>query len=301
MFEDIVSISDLSKSDILEILETAKEMEMKPGIEKSQILKNKTIAMLFFEPSTRTRLSFEKSAHNLGANVIGFSSSDASSTVKGESLIDTIKTVEKYADAIVIRHPYMGAARLAAEVSSKPIINAGDGANQHPTQTLLDLYTILKTFNRIDGLKIGFVGDLKYSRTVHSLAIALSHFSVEQTFISPPFLRLPISILKKVRIYNNAYEDELLLPWLNKLDVIYVTRIQKERFSDLMEYEKVKNAFRLEANMFIGTNAKIMHPLPRVNEIAMDVDTLPNAIYFEQLANGIAVREAILSMVVGSK
>lgn len=293
---DLVSISDITKNTIENILKTATCLEKMPPEQKSTILKNKAVGILFFEPSTRTRLSFELAAKRLGAHIIGFSESMGTSIEKGESLIDTLRVVERYVDIIVMRHPYMGSARLAADLSSKPIINAGDGANQHPTQTLLDLYMIQKTFGKIDDLKIGIVGDLKYGRTVHSLSWALTYYSVEIIFISPPSLRLPSHLLRKIRSHINAYEDELLLPWLDKVDLLYVTRIQKERFADPLDYEKVKHSFKITAEMLDGKSVKIMHPLPRINEISPEVDKLPNAIYFDQVECGVSVREAIFAL-----
>ncbi len=295
-FSDIISIADITKSDIEDIFKTASILEQTPDEQKSKILKHKTVGLLFFEPSTRTRLSFELAASKLGAHTIGFSGSFGTSVEKGESLIDTIRTIERYTDIIVIRHPFMGAARLAAQISSKPIINAGDGANQHPTQTLLDLYMIQKTYKRIDGLRIGIVGDLKYGRTVHSLAYALMHYNVEIVFISPPQIRIPSHILRKIRSSVLAYEDELLLPWIDKLDLLYITRIQKERFSDPLEYEKIKNIYKITSDIIKDKKVKIMHPLPRVNEIASDVDKLPNAIYFDQVECGVYIREAIFAL-----
>lgn len=295
-FNHLVSITDLSKDDFEEIFKVADRLAKMNIDKKSAILKNKTVALLFFEPSTRTKLSFETAAKHLGAVTVGFGSLEGTSLAKGESLIDTIKVVERYADVIVMRHPHMGSARLASQISQKPIINAGDGANQHPTQTLLDLYTIRETFGKIDGLKIAIVGDLKYGRTVHSLAYALIHYKVELIFISPPSLRLPANILKNVRSRIYAAEDELLFPWLDKVDIVYMTRIQKERFSDPLEYEKVKNSYRLTADMLSGKPVKIMHPLPRISEIDPAIDSLPNAIYFDQAELGVVVREAILAL-----
>jgi aspartate carbamoyltransferase catalytic subunit len=281
----------------MRILSKASEMEGLDPREKSDILRGKTIALLFFEPSTRTRLSFESAVQNLGGKLIGFSNSGGTSITKGESLIDTIKTIERYADIIIIRHPLMGSARLAAQVSKKPVINAGDGANQHPTQTLLDLYTIQKSFNRLERLKVGFIGDLKYSRTVHSLSTALSHFDVEQVFISPPELRLPEYIVKRISP-EKVFESDSIFQWLGKLDVLYATRIQRERFVDPLEYEKVKNAYRITKGMLsdVKPTFRLMHPLPRVDELSYELDSTPYALYFDQLANGIPVREAILTI-----
>ena len=258
--------------------------------------------MLFFEPSTRTRLSFSTAVQNLGGHDIGFSESSSTSTSKGESFIDTVRVVEKYCDLLVIRHPLSGAARLAAEVSQRPIINAGDGSNQHPTQTLLDLFTIREAFGKIDGLKIGFSGDLRYGRTVHSLAHALTHFDVEQYFISPEELAFPEDLKKDIVAKSPVKESSSLEEFLPELDVLYCTRIQKERFPDMAEYEKVKDAYVVTKSMLSRAHPKfkIMHPLPRVNEIAYDVDATPHALYFEQLANGLPVREALLNMLLNS-
>jgi aspartate carbamoyltransferase catalytic subunit len=295
---DVVSMHDFSKEDILHVLEKAKYMEARSRAEKSKILQNKVVASLFFEPSTRTRLSFETAIQNLGGKVIGFAEAGVSSTKKGESLTDSVKTVERYADMIVMRHYIEGAARRAAEVAKTPIINAGDGANQHPTQTLLDLYTIQKAFGKIDGLKIGFSGDLKYGRTVHSLAWALTNFNVDQYYIAPNGLEMPGYIKSKVEKKAKVKETNDLFKFLPELDVLYVTRIQKERFPDPVEYEKVRNVFILgpEALNKVKKSFKIMHPLPRVNEIKPEVDNTKHALYFDQLANGVPVREALLAI-----
>ena len=291
---DIISIRELSREDIETVIKKAKEIRPNP-----ELLRGKILASLFFEPSTRTQLSFASAMHQLGGQVMGFSSTEASSQAKGESLKDTIQTVEKYADVIVLRHPLEGSARLAADLTNLPVINAGDGANQHPTQTLLDLFTIEKFHGRIDGLKVGLVGDLKYGRTVHSLATALTHFAkMELRLISPPNLRMPPQILReldgKVKYLETAELD------LQGLDVIYITRIQKERFPDIEEYEKVKGAYvvNAEACQHLKENAIILHPLPRVDEIAPEVDALKQAKYFEQAQSGIPVRMAILSLVL---
>ncbi|MCD6478388.1 MAG: aspartate carbamoyltransferase, partial [Candidatus Diapherotrites archaeon] len=251
----------------------------------------------FFEPSTRTRLSFEAAIQNLGASVIGFADANVSSTKKGETLSDTIRVVSRYADIIVMRHYIEGAARLASEVSNKPIINAGDGANQHPTQTLLDLYTIKKAFGRIDGLTIGLLGDLKYGRTVHSLALALSLFEdIKLAFISPEMLAMPEHIKDSIKSKVRFSEHTELSEVIAKLDVLYVTRIQKERFPDPVDYEKVKSAYIVdkEAIKDAKPELKIMHPLPRVNELSYELDSTEHALYFEQARNGIPVREALL-------
>jgi aspartate carbamoyltransferase catalytic subunit len=266
------------------------------------LLKDEILATLFFEPSTRTRLSFMSAMGQLGGKVMGFANTGTTSIKKGETLWDTIKMVEAYADVIVIRHPLEGSARLAAEASSKPIINAGDGANQHPTQTMLDLYTIQKVKGKLNNLHIGLLGDLKYGRTVHSLATALSHFNPIFYFIAPQALQMPQTYLdelkeKKIKFYTTPN----LLKVSKKLDVLYVTRIQKERFPDPVEYEKYKGIYKLDASLLpnIKKDLKIMHPLPRVGEIDPSLDETEHAIYFEQAANGIPVRKALLALVLG--
>lgn len=300
---DVVSMNDFSKRDILRVLEKAKEMENLSTEKRGKILANKVVASLFFEASTRTRLSFETAIQNLGGKVIGFADAGVSSTKKGETLSDSIRTVERYADIIVMRHFIEGAARRAAEVSYRPVINAGDGANQHPTQTLLDLYTIQKTFGKIDGLKIGFSGDLKYGRTVHSLATALTHFDVEQYYIAPESLKMPEYIVNTVNQQSMVHETDEIDKFLPQLDVLYCTRIQKERFPDPVEYEKVKNVYIIGNKNLqrVKPNFKVMHPLPRVNEIKTEVDSTKHALYFEQLANGVPVREALLTLLKAVK
>lgn len=298
----IISINEFSRDEIIHILETARKIEKIAREKKAALLKNNIVATLFFEPSTRTRLSFESAAVQLGASVIGFSDANVSSFAKGETLHDTIKMVEQYADIIIMRHPREGAARLAADSTKKVVINAGDGANQHPTQTFLDLYTIKKAQGKLTGLKVALVGDLKYGRTVHSLVIALAHFGCTLYFISPEALRMPTSIceqLQKRKIEYVQYEKiEEVLP---KVDILYMTRIQKERFGDPMEYMKVKDAYILQPQILQSAkkNLKILHPLPRVNEVAQEIDALPYAGYFEQAGNGVLVREALLALVAG--
>jgi len=292
---DIISINDFSKDDIVHILELARKMEKNT----KPLLKGKVLATLFFEPSTRTRLSFESAMKQLGGMTIGFAEPKATSTAKGETLHDTIKMVEGYADVIVIRHYLEGAARLASEATFKPVINAGDGANQHPTQTFLDLYTIKKFQGNISKLHIGFLGDLKYGRTVHSLVNALAMFDCKMTFISPESLKMPSSYLDFLATKNIDFFEKNELD-LQDLDILYVTRIQKERFPDAMEYEKVKNAFILDKSILKGVkkNFKIMHPLPRVNEIHPSLDNSGYDIYFQQAHNGIPVRQALLALVL---
>ncbi len=300
---DIVSINDFSKEDILFVLQRAAEIDKMSPAEKSKLLENKIVASMFFEASTRTRLSFETSAQAVGARVIGFADAGITSAKKGESFSDTIKTVSNYADLIVMRHPISGTARLASEVSSKPILNGGDGPNQHPTQTLLDLYTLKKFVGKLEGLKIGFAGDLKYGRTVHSLATALTHFKTKQYYISPESLKMPAYIKEEVEENGKVFETEDLEKFIPEIDVLYMTRIQKERFPDEIEYNKVKDAYILNKAMLADAKKemKVMHPLPRVNEISTDVDDTPHAIYFQQTASGIPVREALLDILAKVK
>lgn len=295
----LVSINDFSKEESIRILDRAMEFEKNPT---QKILENFVVATLFFEPSTRTRLSFESAVNRLGGKVIGFTDSASSSVQKGESLKDTIKTVCNYSDLIVMRHPREGSARFASEVASVPIINAGDGANQHPTQCLLDLYSIRKTQGHLDNLNVAFVGDLKYGRTVHSLVIALCNFNTTFHLVSPPELKLPSSVkmhVKEKQLDYHQYTD--LREAVPKADIIYMTRIQKERFSDPIEYEKVKNSYILSSKMLetAKENMKVLHPLPRVNEISEDVDDMPQAYYFEQALNGVYVRQALLASILG--
>ncbi len=298
---DIISIYDFSKPELLHILGIAKQIHQNP-VRYAQILKGKVIATLFFEPSTRTRMSFCSAAEQLGASVIGFSHSNVTSIQKGESLWDTIKMTEQYADAIVIRHPLEGAARLAAEASQVPVINGGDGANQHPTQTMLDLYTIQKAKGRLSNLQVGFLGDLKYGRTVHSLVTALSYFNPTFYFISPDGLKMPQQYLEELKEKNiRFFETANLNLALDRLDILYVTRIQKERFAQPLEYQKYKGIYRIDKAVLAKANSdlKIMHPLPRVDEIAKEVDDTPFALYFEQAAHGIPVRKALLMLILG--
>lgn len=296
---DIISINDFSKEELLHMLRVVRQMEQNP---KGNTLKGRILAALFFESSTRTRLSFISAMKQLSGEVIGFSTTGTTSIQKGESLWDTIKMIERYADVIVIRHPLEGSARLAAEAASIPVINGGDGSNQHPTQTILDMYTIQKTKGRLDGLHIGFVGDLKYGRTVHSLVIALSHFNPVFYFIAPDALQIPESYLdelfqKKVKYYKTSD----LARFSREFDVLYVTRIQKERFPDPLEYEKFRGMYRIDEAFLqhVKKELKILHPLPRVDEIDKNIDRTEHAAYFEQAANGIPVRKALLALVLG--
>jgi aspartate carbamoyltransferase catalytic subunit len=297
----LVSITDYNQDEMLQILELAAGFEEKPN---QNILNGHVVATLFFEPSTRTRLSFESAVNRLGGRIIGFSDSASSSTSKGETLKDTILTVSNYSDLIVMRHPLEGSAKYASEVSPVPIINAGDGAHQHPTQTLLDMYSIKKTQGRLNNLKICMIGDLKYGRTVHSLLIAMSDFNPVFIFIAPEELKMPAEykiLLDKKGIEYYEYKD--LADNMDDADIVYMTRVQKERFSDPLEYEKVKNVYILRNSMLANTkpNMKILHPLPRVNEINYDVDPNPKAYYFQQAQNGVYTRMAIISKILGVK
>jgi len=297
----LVSIDDFSTDEILKILDLAEEFEKQPT---SRLLEGKVIATLFFEPSTRTRLSFESAINRLGGKIVGFSDSSNSSVSKGETLNDTIKTVTNYCDLIVMRHPIEGSARFASEIASVPVINAGDGANQHPTQTLLDLYSIRKTQGGLNDLNIFLVGDLKYGRTVHSLMMAMSRWNATFNFISPEELKMPDEF--KYYLDNlglKYYEHNDFTEIISKADIIYMTRVQKERFSDPIEYEKVKNVYVLRNAMLKNTkpNMRILHPLPRVNEIHQDVDSNSKAYYFEQALNGVYTRQAILCSLLGIK
>ncbi|MCI7119157.1 aspartate carbamoyltransferase [Prevotella sp.] len=300
MRHDFVTIADLSKEKIMYLLEMAHEFEKHPNRE---LLKGKVVATLFFEPSTRTRLSFETAANRLGARVIGFSDAKASSVSKGETLKDTVLMVANYADVIVMRHYVEGAAQYASEVAPVPIVNAGDGAHMHPSQCLLDLYSIYKTQGTLDNLNIYLVGDLKYGRTVHSLITAMRHFNPTFHFIAPKELAMPEEYKIYCRNHGIKYVEhtEFNEDVIADADILYMTRVQKERFSDLMEYERVKNVYILKRQMLAKAkpNMKIMHPLPRVNEIAYDVDESQHAYYIQQAGNGLFAREAIFCDVLG--
>ncbi len=302
MEKKFISVTDLSKDDILSLLEDAAQFEQNPN---QRLLEGKVVATLFFEPSTRTRLSFETAANRLGARVIGFSDPNATSTSKGETLKDTIKMVSNYADAIVMRHYLEGAARYASEVTNVPIINAGDGANQHPSQTMLDLYSIWKTQGTLENIDITMVGDLRYGRTVHSLVQALSFFNPRFHFIAPDLLRMPHGY-RDFCVRHNLYYDESEVfdeNAINNTDILYMTRIQKERFTDLREYEQVKNVYTLHRSMLENArpNLRVLHPLPRVNEIAYDVDDSDKAYYFQQAQNGLYARQAIICKMLNIK
>ena len=297
---DIISLKDFSREEIDYVLEIAKTMEpvAKTG---SDLLQNKILATLFYEPSTRTRLSFESAMHRLGGSTIGFAEAEISSVKKGETLADTVRVVENYADVIVIRHPLEGAARLAAEFATVPIINGGSGAEEHPTQALLDLYTILKEKKRIDGLNVALVGDLRYGRTVHSLAYALSLYEVNLLLVSPEMLRMRREVLETIKERIRVSEKSKIEEVIRKVDILYMTRIQKERFPDAAEYAKVKGSYRINTDILQSARKDLvlLHPLPRVDEIAPEVDKTEHAKYFDQVWNGIVMRSALLGLVLG--
>ena len=298
--QDFVTIADLTREEIMYLIEMAKEFELHPNRE---LLKGRVVATLFFEPSTRTRLSFETAANRLGARVIGFADPKITSGTKGETLKDTILMVSNYADVIVMRHYIEGAAVYASEVTGVPIVNAGDGAHMHPSQCLLDLYSIYKTQGTLENLNIYLVGDLKYGRTVHSLITAMRHFNPTFHFVAPKELAMPDEYKQYCNehgikyVEHTDFNDEVI----KDADIIYMTRVQKERFSDLMEYERVKNVYILKRDMLgkAKENMRILHPLPRVNEIAYDVDDDPHAYYIQQAGNGLFAREAIFCHCLG--
>jgi aspartate carbamoyltransferase catalytic subunit len=300
---DILSIRDFSRADIQLVLRAAKKMvPIALGDRRSRSLEGRILATLFYEPSTRTRLSFESAMARLGGRIVGFSGAEGTSVQKGETLADTVRMVEAYGDAIVLRHPQEGAARLAAEFTEKPVINAGDGAGQHPTQTLLDLYTIWDEKGAIEGQNVVLVGDLKYGRTVHSLTYALAELGAHLTFVSPPTLEMPREILEHVKERGISFRmAHGLHEVIRDADVLYVTRIQKERFPDPQEYEAVMGSYRIDADLLRDAKRGliIMHPLPRVMEIAPEVDRTKHAVYFKQAFNGVPVRMALLDLILG--
>lgn len=296
----VITLAHLSKEKIMYLIRMSAEFERHPN---RKILEGKVVATLFFEPSTRTRLSFETAANRLGARVIGFTDPKVTSSTKGESLHDTIKMVSNYADVIVMRHYLEGAAQYASEITEVPIINAGDGSNQHPSQTMLDLYSIYKTQGHLDNIHIYLVGDLKYGRTVHSLLMAMRHFNPTFHFIAPKELEMP----EEYKIYcrqngiNYVETREFNEDVIADADILYMTRVQRERFTDLMEYERVKDCYLLNNKMLrkAKDNMKILHPLPRLNEISTDVDQNPHAYYFQQAKNGLYARQALICDVLG--
>ena len=298
--KDVLRSDQFSKAEIQLIMDTAERYEQ--ALEAGTVLedmKGKILSTLFYEPSTRTRLSFEAAMQRLGGQVVSVAEAKSSSAAKGESLHDTIRTVDGYADVIVLRHPQIGAAAEAAEATSKPVLNAGDGAGQHPTQSLLDLYTILKEQGKVDGLTIALAGDLKNGRTVHSLALLLANYDVRFLFVAPETLRMPSEIIDQVKAQGiEVAESEDLSDAVCKADVLYMTRIQRERFDDPSEYDRLKDAYVLTRAMLAEAKPGlcVMHPLPRVNEIATDVDGYEGAAYFRQVANGIPIRMALLML-----
>ncbi|TFG28187.1 aspartate carbamoyltransferase [Candidatus Thorarchaeota archaeon] len=299
---NLISIHDFDRKQIDEILDVAAKMES-VAVERSKDLESKIMAVLFFEPSTRTRLSFESAMLRLGGSVLGFAEAGTSSAGgKGETLADTIRTVERYADVIVMRHPLDGSARVAAEFSSIPVINAGSGSEEHPTQALLDLYSIKKLKGKIDGLTISLCGDLKYGRTVHSLGMGLSHYDVKIKLAAPEQLRMKPAIIdemKKAGVEVEQVDD--VKDAVQDVDVVYMTRIQKERFPDIREYDRVRGKFRIGASegALLREDTIILHPLPRVDELSSDLDHLPQAKYFDQVYNGVVLRMAVLKMILG--
>ena len=301
--KDLVSIRDLTKDQIEYILDLSKKMVPYARGEKvKRALDGKILGNLFFEPSTRTKLSFESAAYRLGCDVIDVSEMSMTSIAKGETLADTIRMVDAYCDVIVLRHPFEGAARLAADVSENPVINAGDGAGSHPTQMLLDLFTMKEAKGSLDGLNVTMVGDLKYGRTVHTLAQALTNFGVKLTLVAPESLQMPQDIVDRLKTDGCVpRKTSILEDVIGDTDVLYVTRIQRERFPDPAEYQKVAGTYRIDNAML--RNARddmiVMHPLPRVNEIATEVDSTPHARYFQQAFNGVPVRMAILCAILG--
>jgi aspartate carbamoyltransferase catalytic subunit len=298
--KSLVSIEQCTKEDILRIIGNAKKFEENPN---RSLLEGKVAATLFFEPSTRTRLSFETAVNRLGGRVVGFQDASTTSSSKGETLKDTILMVSNYADIIIMRHHLEGAARYASEVTDIPVINAGDGANQHPSQTLLDLYSIKKTQGDLDNLTITMVGDLKYGRTVHSLIVGMSHFNPEFHFIAPDELKMPDEQKRFCKLHDISFHEHAVFSEdiIAKTDILYMTRVQKERFTDLVEYERVKNVYILHNKMLENSkpNLRVLHPLPRVNEIAYDVDDNPKAYYIQQARNGLFTREAIICDALG--
>jgi aspartate carbamoyltransferase catalytic subunit len=301
--KDILDGAQFTREEIEFIMAAAdgfrRQLQEKPGLD---LMKGHVLATLFFEPSTRTRLSFETAMHRLGGSVIGFSSAESSSTSKGETLADTIRTVDQYADIIAMRHPQVGSAREAAAVARAPILNGGDGAGQHPTQALLDLYTVRQERGKVDGTTIVLCGDLKYGRTVHAGVELYKHYNCRLIMVAPEKLKMPADIIEKLRGHGVQVEETAdLEAALAKADVLYMTRIQKERFADPAEYEKLKGSYILSRGMIerVRQDVTVMHPLPRVNEISTDVDDLSNAAYFRQVGNGVFIRMALIASVTG--
>lgn len=297
---DLISVKDLQLEEMRLIFDLAKKIQTAPQ-EYSEILQGKIVAVAFYEPSTRTRLSFESAVKRMGGNTVGFSDPKTASVAKGECLADSIRMLDGYSDLIILRHPLEGAARFASEVAEVPVINGGSGAGEHPTQALLDMYTILMEKGTLDGLRIAFVGDLRYGRTVHSLAYALANFDMTFDFVAPAELRMRQEILEDLEEKISFSETTDLEEVLPEVDVCYVTRIQKERFPDPADYEKVRGSYQITRKLLKGAKEGmlVMHPLPRVDEIAFDVDDLPNAVYFRQARNGVFVRMSLLAHIIG--
>ena len=299
--DSVISVRDFERGEILEVLDRAARMEAEDHF---GLMEGHVLGLLFLEPSTRTKLSFASAMMKLGGKVLDFGDPERSSLKKGESLADTVRIVAGYCDIMTIRHPWEGAARLAAEIAGVPVINGGDGANQHPTQTFLDLYTIQKVAGGLNDLNVGYLGDLKYSRTVHSLAVALDHFDCKQYFISPESLSIPRQLLDELDERQVEYEEhERPDAVLSELDILYCTRIQEERFADRVEYEKVKGIYRTNRALLercgVKDSLRIMHPLPRVDELSPDLDDTRYAVYFQQARNGVPVRQALVAMLLG--
>jgi aspartate carbamoyltransferase catalytic subunit len=300
---DILHGGQFSRDQLEHIMDVAEDFRRRLETHKSlDLLRGYVLAALFFEPSTRTRLSFETAMYRLGGNVIGFSSAESTSVAKGETLADTIRTVDQYADVIAMRHPAVGSAAEAAAIAEAPVLNGGDGAGQHPTQALLDLYTIRRELGRVDGITLVLCGDLKFGRTVHSGVEIYKHYNVRLIFVAPDALKMPAEVTERLRAAGVHFEETTDLPAaLKQADALYMTRIQKERFADPAEYEKLKGSYILTREMIERINPRLvtLHPLPRVNEIAADVDSHPGAAYFRQAKNGVYTRMALLSLVTG--
>ena len=301
---DIIDINDFSKEELLYVLKAAKRFDpvfVKKDRSNYTIAQGKIAGLLFFEQSTRTEQSFKSAAQKIGMGIIGCNDPESTSIHKGESFSDTIRIMDSYADCLIIRHPEALSAKKAADIAQIPVINAGDGSNQHPTQTMLDLYTMMKEAGKLDGITVALMGDLKYGRTVHALSLALSHFKVKQIFISHKLLKMPDEFLKILDKRGVKYEQFDALPKELNADFLYQTRVQKERFKDLQEYKKIKDKFVLTASFkkYLDRGIKLMHPLPRINEIDSSLDSHPNAVYFSQAKNGLYVREALLALVLG--
>ena len=300
---DILHGAQFSREELERIMDVAdmfrSQLETRPSLD---FLHGYVLAALFFEPSTRTRLSFETAMHRLGGSVVGFSSAESTSVAKGETLEDTVRTVDQYVDFIAIRHPALGSAARAAEIAQAPVLNGGDGAGQHPTQALLDLYTLRSECGHIDGTTLVICGDLKNGRTVHSGVEVYKHYQMRLVFVAPEQLRMPVEITSRLKSLGIQFEEtDDLAGALKKADVLYMTRIQKERFADVNEYERLKDSYILTRQMVenLNSNLVILHPLPRVSEIATDVDTLPGAAYFRQAKNGVYIRMALLALIAG--